>query len=197
MCFGSSDPRGRSSRHVVLSGCSGGGKSTLQSELRARGLATVPEPGRRVVEEALRGDGATLPWRDMTAFARRALALARADRAALADARDLVFFDRGLVDAAAALRHAAGVPLADTLRRDAPYHERVFLAPPWPDIYRGDAERRHGFQEAAAEYERLVLAYRELGYRAIVLPKATVCERADFVLAALAAEGGTASRPAD
>jgi predicted ATPase len=36
-------------RFVVISGCSGGGKSTLLAELARRGYRTVEEPGRRIV----------------------------------------------------------------------------------------------------------------------------------------------------
>jgi putative ribosome biogenesis GTPase RsgA len=36
-------------RFVVISGCSGGGKSTLINELRRRGYRVVEEPGRRIV----------------------------------------------------------------------------------------------------------------------------------------------------
>ncbi|RCS22579.1 hypothetical protein DUT91_16925 [Phyllobacterium salinisoli] len=60
-------------RHVVLSGCSGGSKSTLLAELERRQFAVVSEPGRRIVEEELRGDGAALPWIDLSAFNGRAL----------------------------------------------------------------------------------------------------------------------------
>jgi predicted ATPase len=35
-------------RFVVISGCSGGGKSTLLAELGRRGHAVVEEPGRRI-----------------------------------------------------------------------------------------------------------------------------------------------------
>ena len=40
-----------------------------------------------------------------------------------------------------------------------------------------------------AEYERLEQVYPALGYEVITLPKATVPERADFVLAALSDRG--------
>jgi predicted ATPase len=36
-----------SERFVLLSGCSGGGKSALLAELHARGYHVVEEPGRR------------------------------------------------------------------------------------------------------------------------------------------------------
>ena len=56
------------------------------------------------------GHGAALPWVDKTAFARRAIVLALADRVAANRATGWVFFDRGLIDAAAALQHLTGEP---------------------------------------------------------------------------------------
>jgi predicted ATPase len=67
-------------RFVVISGCSGGGKSSLLEELRRRGYPTVEEPGRRIVKEQLLGGGRALPWADKVAFARRCIALALSDR---------------------------------------------------------------------------------------------------------------------
>lgn len=171
-------------RFVVLSGCSGGGKSTLLAELRRRGFATVEEPGRRIVQEELQRDGAVLPWVDPLAFARRALELAIADRAACAD-DDWVFFDRGAVNAAAAIAHLTGVSAPETLSSAHRYNARVFLAPPWPEIYAVDRERRHDLTEAIAEYERLRAVYPALGYHVIELPKVPVEARADFVLQTL------------
>lgn len=174
-----------SDRHVVLSGCSGGGKSTLLAELERRGFAVVPEPGRRIVEEEQRGAGLALPWVDLAAFARRALDLASEDRRRMANNGGRVFFDRGLVDAAVAFQHATGYAAADTLARYDRYHRRVFLTPPWPEIYVNDGERQHGLAVAIAEYDRLLVAYRELGYETVVLPRVGVGERADFIVAQL------------
>jgi predicted ATPase len=91
-----------------------------------------------------------------------------------------------LIDAALSLQHLTGEPALMTLDRCHRYHRRVFLAPPWPEIYVTDAERRHGFDAAVAEYARLLEAYPSLGYDVLVLPKAGVAERANFVLATLA-----------
>jgi predicted ATPase len=181
-------PRAIGSRFVVLSGCSGGGKTTLLAGLARRGHAVVEEPGRRIVAEELAGDGSALPWVDLAAFARCAVAMALEDRAKAPCAGDCVFFDRGLVDAAAALAHATGEPVLEKLCRPHPYHRRVFLAPPWPAIYATDAGRRHGFEAAVDEYARLLDAYSRLGYEVTLLPKTGVAERADLVLDALAAD---------
>lgn len=170
------------SRHVVLSGCSGGGKSTLLAELARRGFSTVSEPGRRIVEEELRGKGKALPWVDLAAFARRAIDLASADRRQAASETGWVFFDRGLVDAAVALQHATRQPASVIPSQCERYHSRVFLTPPWPEIYISDSERQHGLEDAIAEYDRLLAAYDALGYETIILPKVGVGERADFVV---------------
>ena len=177
-------------RFVVVSGCSGGGKSTLLAEFGRRGHAVVEEPGRRIVKQELKADGSALPWVDAAAFARRAVEMALCDWQS-ARARDgWVFFDRGLVDAAAGLQHVTGEPALAVLGRSHHYHRRVFLTPPWPEIYLTDPERRHGLDAAVAEYARLLEAYASLGYKVHVLPKVGVTERADFVLTAL----GHASR---
>ena len=175
-----------SDRFIVLSGCSSGGKSTLLEELRRRGHAVVEEPGRRIVQEELASDGRALPWRDLAAFARRAIAMALADRARMHEHAGLVFFDRGLIDAASALESAGGEPVLAALAAEHRYNEKVFLTPPWPEIYAHDPERRYGFDAALNEYERLEKTYPALGYEVVILPKVSVGERADFVLARLA-----------
>ncbi|WP_375690690.1 AAA family ATPase [Pseudooceanicola sp. LIPI14-2-Ac024] len=172
-------------RHVVPPGCSGGGKSTLLVELAARGHATVPEPGRRIVAGALAGDGGPLPWVDPAAFAARAMQVAFEDRLRHRDIRGWVFFDRGLVDAAVARTEATGARLEDLLDGTERYHRTVFLTPPWPEIYRADTVRRHDMTAAIAEHDRLLTAYAKLGYDTVLLPRVCVAARADMVLARL------------
>jgi predicted ATPase len=169
---------------IVLSGCSGGGKSSLLDELRRRAYSVVEEPGRRIVQAELESGGRALPWLDLAAFARRAVELALSDLNTAATLPGWVFFDRGLVDAAAALEYATGEPALSELPYR--YHPIVFLAPPWPEIFAADAERRHGLVAAVAEFDRLHEAYQRLGYSVMLLPQASVQARADFVLAKLA-----------
>ena len=171
-------------RFVVISGCSGGGKSTLLTELHRRGYALVEERGRRIVAQELEAGGSALPWIDGAAFARRAIEVALADRIAAGAMSEWVFFDRGLIDAAVGLQNLTGDPV-EPLCRKYPYNRRVFLTPPWPEIYVADRERRHGLAEAVAEYDRLLKVYPSLGYEVCLLPKTSVEERADFVLAKL------------
>ncbi|MEO0380186.1 MAG: AAA family ATPase [Pseudomonadota bacterium] len=169
-------------KNILISGCSGGGKSTLLRALSQIGYSTIPEPGRRIVTEEMRADGGALPWVDLHAFARRAVELAQSDLSRAKDMDGPVFFDRGLIDAAVALEHAGGPSYRALLGSERHYARRVFLAPPWPEIFVTDQERRNSFEDATAEYRRLQIAFDELGYEAVELPKAPVTDRIDIVL---------------
>lgn len=173
---------------VLISGCSGGGKSTLLAELGRRGHAIVEEPGRRIVKQELESNGTALPWVDAVAFARRAIEMATADHAAAKGQAGWMFFDRGLIDAASALQHLTGEPVLQKLSAAHRYHQTVFLTPPWPEIYTADPERRHGFDEAVAEYDRLAATYPALGYEIVILPKTPVADRVNFILDRLTAK---------
>jgi len=165
---------------VMISGCSGGGKSTLLVELARRGYAVVREPGRRIIAEVRAGEGGALPWDDAAGFARRALEMSVMDFRA---ASGLTFFDRGIVDAAVAVMAAGGERPVSAI--DGMRYDRLFLAPPWPEIYVNDEDRRHSLDKALLDHERVRHAYLDAGYVPVVLPRDTVAARADFVLAEL------------
>ncbi len=166
----------------MLTGCSGGGKSTLLDALSNRGFATVSEPGRRIVEYEIVGDGKALPWRNMKAFAMRAVEIARSDLESAQVHRGPVFFDRGLIDAAVALEYSCGPSLGETLGNARVYSEPVFLFPPWKKLFASDAARSHDFQAAVEEYHRIESGLNEFGYEVLVIPRLSVNERVEFVL---------------
>lgn len=177
---------------VVLTGCSGGGKSTLLAALAARGHAVRPEAGRQIVREQMYLGGDALPWRDAARFVE--LAASRTmhlfNGATFSGAP--VFFDRSLVDLVSFL-DMKGICVPAALRRAVSlyrYAPDAFAVPPWPEIYVSDAERPKPFEEACREYEALVDGYRAAGYRLVEVPKAGVAERADFILGRL---GGSLS----
>jgi predicted ATPase len=172
-------------RFVVISGCSSGGKSTLLAELERRGYTVVEEPGRRIVKAEVQSNGTALPWIDLAAFLHRAIVIALVDRASFGTLSNWIFFDRSWIDAAVGLQHLSGEPVLKKLGQLHRYHQRVFLAPPWPQIYVQDPERRHSLDSAMDEYSRLLEAYPSLGYDVSILPKLSTVERADFVLSQL------------
>ncbi|MEL6574063.1 MAG: AAA family ATPase [Pseudomonadota bacterium] len=169
-------------RFVLLTGCSSGGKSTLLKALEERGFATVQEPGRRIVADELKGAGKALPWVDMRAFALRAIEVAKSDLEAAQLVDDIVFFDRGLIDAAVALAYSGGPTIQETLGEALAYEKQVFIVPPWRELFAEEVERRHSFDAAVQEHHRIEQALDALGYMRTELPKVTVQERAEIVL---------------
>ena len=155
----------------VVSGCSGSGKSSLIAALAKRGELVVAEPGRLIVKQEIELGGDGLPWLNPQRFVDLCAARAMRDFDLHVPLRRRTFFDRSLIDVASAaeltgLSPPAGLDIALRLKRYAPL---VFISPPWKALFRPDAERRHTFGQAVAEYEVLVPTYRRYGHEIVLL----------------------------
>jgi predicted ATPase len=67
------------------------------------------------------------------------------------------------------------------------FHKTVFVLPPWPEIYRTDAERDQSFAHAERVHGEVVRWYRRCGYAINEVPRAPVEARAEHVLLCLTA----------
>ncbi|MBN3790147.1 AAA family ATPase [Burkholderia sp. Ac-20353] len=174
-------------RFFILTGGPGSGKSTLIDALERAGFARSQEAGRGVIQDQLAVDGPALPWRDQVAFAELMLSWEMRSHHLARQARGPVFFDRAVPDVIGYLRLSGlAVPAhAEATARHFRYHRRVFIAPPWSDIYTQDTERRQDFAEAVRTYDAMVECYSSYGYQLIELPRASVKARVRFVLDAL------------
>jgi predicted ATPase len=63
------------------------------------------------------------------------------------------------------------------------YNRRVFIAPPWTQIFAQDAERKQTFEEAESTHRAMIASYTDCGYELIELPRVSVAERVAFVRA--------------
>jgi len=174
---------------VVVSGCSGGGKSSLLSEMAARGYPVYPESGRQIVKEQLSIGGDGVPWINMAKFAELCVSRALFFYNSARPSEKPALFDRSIIENVIGLHrlgHAVPPELDEAVRRYR-YARRVFMTPPWQELFGNDPERRHSFEDALAEYEWLVPAYRAHGYDVVIVPKLDVRARADFLEAQLRA----------
>ena len=168
---------------IVVTGGPGAGKTTLLTELMRRGYVCLREVARQIIREQADSGGNAVPWGDTTRYA--ALILRGSVESFLQHSvPGPAFVDRGIPDV---LCYARLIQLADTRDiREAceryRYHQRVFMAPPWREIYATDTERKQTWEEAVAVHETMVETYRDCGYELIELARATVAARADFVL---------------
>ena len=174
-------------RRIVISGCSSGGKSTLLQTLSQRGYATIEEPGRNIVHEALASGSDALPWINPVAFVQKAVEQARRSLFEMAAFDGPAFLDRSAIDATAHLERLS-LPMPVDIRDGAMrciYSTPVFMAPPWRELYVQDEERPLPFEEAVKEYDWLRIAYPRRGHVLIDLPRTSVDARADFMLRTL------------
>ena len=170
-------------RFFVLTGGPGSGKTTLLDRLATRGMAIMAEAGRAIIRDQMAIGGKALPWGDREAYAELMLAADMRSYREASAGRGAVLFDRGVPDVIGyftlcRLPAPQHVQAAGRLFR---YSAKVFIAPPWRDIYDTDAERRQSFEDAGATYDVMVEVYSSLGYELIELPCTSVEDRAAFV----------------
>lgn len=171
-------------RYTVITGGPGSGKTTLIEALATLGYRTMPEGGRAIIQDQVEIGGQALPWADQYAFAELILSWEmRSHREAMAF-DEPVIFDRGVPDTIGFLRvnDLPVPPHMDAAARLCRYARRVFVAPWWPDIFGQDAERKQSADEAERTFEIMVDTYAAYGYEPLILPLASVEERARFVI---------------
>lgn len=169
-------------QRIVITGAPGTGKTTLMQLLKDEGYAVHPEMARQLIREQQANDGTALPWKDHRTFGRELFQRQVGQyRGALEG--QVNFFDRGIPDNLAYLRRD-GLPAPDLERqaRKYPYFPKVFLTPPWKDIYDQDAERWEDFELMLAIDAALRAIYFEYGYQIIEVPRMAAEDRLDFVL---------------
>lgn len=172
-------------RFFVISGGPGSGKSTLISALAETGIAHMPEAGRAIIQQEVAAGGTALPWKDRSAFAERMLTQDIANWRRAQDLDGPVIFDRGIPDVMGYLKligHAVPPHVAQAAEHYR-YNPRIFLAPPWREIFVRDAERKQSFAEAEATFRAMQEVYAGLGYDLALLPQVPVAQRVAFVRA--------------
>lgn len=165
----------------VFTGGGGTGKTTLIQHLAATGERVVAENIRAVIREQVAVGGSAVPWIDAAACSNLTTARDIADFDRLSAETDRVFFDRGLMDMYGANGVAPSPALADAIRARR-YNPRVFVFPPWREIYATDGERREDWSRMEAVFDTILRTLPALGYTPLIVPKASVEDRAAFVL---------------
>lgn len=132
--------------------------------------------------------GRALSWIDPGLFAETMLSWEMQVYRTLAGEAGVAFFDRGIPDVLGYLR-LQGLAVAAHMTRAAAtlrYNRRVFIAPPWPEIFVQDRERKQTMQEAEQTYNSMVGIYADCGYELVEIPRSPVDDRVRFVLGSIA-----------
>jgi len=169
---------------VVIIGGPGTGKTTIIEGLLAKGFCCYPEISREVTLEAKKQGIEQLFLENPLLFSELLLEGRKKQfHNAQKEPHDIVFLDRGIPDVLAYMHYIGDSYPAffDQACRDHIY-TKIFLLPPWEDIYISDNERYENFEQAKLIYNHLTETYQKYGYDLIEVPKGTVEERISFIL---------------
>jgi predicted ATPase len=172
---------------INVTGAPGAGKTTLLLALQARGYTIVGDSARTIIQDRLRRGLSPRPT--ASEFTHETLRMDIEHFVQHAATPGHIFFDRSVLDSLCSLDHIAPLNESELSMWLSMYQycPKVFLLPPWREIYTNDAERDHTFEHAEWVNSITQEWYRRLGrYQLIEVPKVSVAERCTFVLQALA-----------
>ncbi len=166
----------------VVTGGPGGGKTTVLSALADLGYLVIPESARKIIKQRLAA-GLT-PRPNPVSFGQEILHLDIEKYREAAIHNHTVFFDRGVLDALYMLDAEGALTQYEIEQyvQQFPYHDVVFLLPPWEDIYATDSERDQSFEESVLVFEGMKKWYLKWGYQILEVPRDDINERVAFIL---------------
>ncbi|PQA97014.1 ATPase [Chryseobacterium shigense] len=174
------------SQHLfVITGGPGAGKTTLLNALEIKGKRVIPEDARQIIKQQMQINGEGLPWKNKILYAELMFeASLKTYQKVTSEVLDkTVFFDRGILDSICYME-MENITVSDELLavvRSNPYNQKVFILPPWLDIYETDNERKQTWKEAVYTFDLMKQTYTNFGYKVIEVPKETTDKRCDFI----------------
>lgn len=171
-------------KRIVITGGPGTGKSSLIKHLDLMGKLCKPEISREIILKAREEGYEQLFLKKPLLFSEMLLEGRLKQHKEVGVKRNTLYYDRGLPDVVAYLNYISlGYPESfDELCLKYRY-DRVFILPPWEEIYEQDNERYESYEEATAIYYHLNETYKNYQYNPIEVPPGTLEERTSFILA--------------
>ncbi|PJJ06914.1 putative ATPase [Flavobacterium sp. 1] len=169
---------------IVIIGGPGTGKSSIINGLVAKGYCCYPEISREVTLEAQKRGIEQLFLEDPLLFSQMLLdGRIKQYNNAQNEPHQWVFIDRGIPDVVAYLDYIGDdYPnhFIDACKENA--YTKIFILPPWEEIYESDSERYENFDQAKTIYKHLTKTYTNYGYDLIEVPKDSIDNRILFIL---------------
>jgi len=172
-------------RFYVITGGPGAGKTSLLDELNKQNFKCIPEVAREIIIEQMKSGGDAVPWKNTELY--KQIMMDRSVEtyySASFENNEISFFDRGIPDTISYAR-LLDSPVSkefDLYAKSLRYNRKVFILPPWQEIYETDSERKQSWEEAVMTYEVLKDTYISYEYELIEIPKIDILKRAEFIL---------------
>ncbi len=169
---------------IVITGGPGTGKSTIIEELTKLKYTCMPEISREITLNAKKKGIDQLFLKKPLLFSQLLL---DGRKKQYLDAneknKEMIFFDRGIPDVHGYMNYL-GVTYPKKYIDISNKHRysKVFMMPPWEEIYATDNERYESYEQSLAIYNHLKKTYLRLNYDIVEVPIGSVLERVRFIL---------------
>jgi predicted ATPase len=169
---------------IVIIGGPGTGKSTIIEGLVEKGFCCYPEISRQVTLEAKKQGIEQLFLENPLLFSELLLEGRKNQfKSALEETHEVVFIDRGIPDVLAYMHYIGdSYPAHFDLACRENLYTKIFILPPWEEIYVSDEARYENFEQAKLIHNHLVETYQNYGYELIEVPKDSLDNRILFIL---------------
>jgi len=172
---------------ILFIGGPGSGKTTIINGLSERGYICYPEISREVTLEAKKKGIDQLFLKEPLLFSELLLeGRIRQFKNALNEESQVVFIDRGIPDVLAYM-HYIGDSYPTEFQDACKNHiySKIFILPPWEEIFESDNERYENYDQAKLIHNHLIETYQSYGYTLNEVPKADLDTRIDYILSQL------------
>ncbi len=176
---------------IVITGGPGTGKTSIINALEQDGFFCFHEVIRTMTLEAKKETNPNSQVSNPLAFANdpflfnKKLLEARIQQHIEGDSikKNVLFYDRGVPDVLAYMdyfKQEYTKTFIDACKTHQ--YQKIFILPPWEEIYISDNERLESFDEAIEIHNHLEITYKLFDYDVIFVPLGSVEERKNFIL---------------
>ncbi len=169
---------------IVFTGGPGTGKSSTLNALHKQGFHCLKEISRQIITDAQAKGITQLFLKDPLLFSQKLLeSRINQYKDAVKTTEKVCFFDRGIPEISAYMEYKNEFIPEEFIEANKKHpYDLIFIFPIWNDIYKSDNERYESLSEAIEIDKFIRKVYQDLGYQLIEVPKASVDQRAEFIL---------------